>query len=46
MRIESDEQRRAVQGTIKEVMVKLEEALRLAREAEAAHEETCTGAHA
>ena len=45
MRIESDEQRRAVEGTIKEVMAKLEEALRLAREAEA-HEETCTGAHA
>ena len=37
MRIESEEERRAAEETLKEVMMKLEEALRLAREQEALH---------
>ncbi len=51
MRIQSEEQRRAAEGTLKEVMSKLEEALKLAREMESHDRQddrqcTCTGAHA
>ena len=45
MRIHNDDERQAAAQTLKEVMQKLEEALRLSRELEEQqHERECTGA--
>jgi hypothetical protein len=42
MRIQTEQERQAAERTLKEVMQKLEEALRLSRERDAQHEDRCT----
>ncbi|HET7813174.1 MAG TPA: hypothetical protein VFL13_02245 [Candidatus Baltobacteraceae bacterium] len=46
MRIHSEQERLLAEQTLKEVMSKLEEALKLAREQEAQRETCSTGTHA